>query len=135
MSEARHRKLSSMGMAALVSTARPDVLSRIPGDIFNMWTDVLLELKEAQGAVSNAAEDGEYGVVLVDFQVAQPPPVPQDVPQCTIQILRYGFVLFQFYRRKTQASHIRRDFAFSFGMYVRNTLHLVMFIPTNLRTI
>ncbi|KAF8636717.1 hypothetical protein AX17_003520 [Amanita inopinata Kibby_2008] len=34
--------------------------------------------------------------VLVDFQVAQPPPVPQDAKQCTIQILQ-------------------RDFAFSFG--------------------
>ncbi|KAJ7285831.1 peptide N-acetyl-beta-D-glucosaminyl asparaginase amidase A-domain-containing protein [Mycena rebaudengoi] len=35
--------------------------------------------------------------VLVDFQVAQPPPVPQDARQCTIQILQ-------------------RDFAFSFGL-------------------
>ncbi|KAJ6630806.1 peptide-N4-(N-acetyl-beta-glucosaminyl)asparagine amidase A [Mycena sp. CBHHK59/15] len=35
--------------------------------------------------------------VLVDFQVAQPPPVPQDTKQCTIQILQ-------------------RDFAFSFGL-------------------
>ncbi|KAJ7109380.1 peptide N-acetyl-beta-D-glucosaminyl asparaginase amidase A-domain-containing protein [Mycena epipterygia] len=34
--------------------------------------------------------------VLVDFQVAQPPPVPEDAEQCTIQILQ-------------------RDFAFSFG--------------------
>ncbi|KAJ7774606.1 peptide N-acetyl-beta-D-glucosaminyl asparaginase amidase A-domain-containing protein [Mycena maculata] len=34
--------------------------------------------------------------VLVDFQVTQPPPVPQDAKQCTIQILQ-------------------RDFAFSFG--------------------
>lgn len=25
---------------------------------------------------------------LVDFQVAQPPPVPQDAQQCTIQILQ-----------------------------------------------
>ncbi|KAF7304886.1 Peptide-N4-(N-acetyl-beta-glucosaminyl)asparagine amidase A [Mycena kentingensis (nom. inval.)] len=35
--------------------------------------------------------------VLVDFQVAQPPPVPTNAQQCTIEILR-------------------RDFAFSFGM-------------------
>ncbi|KAF8172815.1 peptide N-acetyl-beta-D-glucosaminyl asparaginase amidase A-domain-containing protein [Mycena galopus ATCC 62051] len=34
--------------------------------------------------------------VLVDFQVAQPPPVPQNAKQCTVQILQ-------------------RDFAFSFG--------------------
>ncbi len=26
---------------------------------------------------------------LVDFQVAQPPPLPQDANQCTIQILQY----------------------------------------------
>lgn len=26
---------------------------------------------------------------LVDFQVAQPPPLPQDAKQCTIQILQY----------------------------------------------
>ncbi|KAF7301791.1 Importin N-terminal domain-containing protein [Mycena indigotica] len=62
MSEARHRKLSAMGMAALVSTARPDVLERLHGDIFNMWTDVLLELKEAMQAA--ASDDGEYQVSL-----------------------------------------------------------------------
>ncbi|KAJ7449814.1 peptide N-acetyl-beta-D-glucosaminyl asparaginase amidase A-domain-containing protein [Mycena latifolia] len=39
----------------------------------------------------------QAAAVLVDFQVAQPPPVPQDAEQCTIQILQ-------------------RDFAFSFGM-------------------
>lgn len=27
--------------------------------------------------------------VLVDFQVAQPPPLPQDAKQCTVQILQY----------------------------------------------
>ncbi|KAJ6486383.1 armadillo-type protein [Mycena vitilis] len=58
MSEPRHRKLAAMGIAALVSTARPDVLARVPGDIFNIWTDVLLELKEAQNAVAAAAGDG-----------------------------------------------------------------------------
>ena len=57
MSEPRYRKLSAMGMAALVSTAQPDALERIPGDIFNMWTDVLLELKEAQVAAAAAAAD------------------------------------------------------------------------------
>ncbi|KAF8201834.1 peptide N-acetyl-beta-D-glucosaminyl asparaginase amidase A-domain-containing protein [Pholiota molesta] len=35
--------------------------------------------------------------VLVDFQVAQPPPVPKNAKQCTIQVLQ-------------------RDFAFSFGL-------------------
>ncbi|KAJ7685189.1 peptide N-acetyl-beta-D-glucosaminyl asparaginase amidase A-domain-containing protein [Mycena polygramma] len=39
----------------------------------------------------------QAAAVLVDFQVAQPPPVPQDAEQCTIQILQ-------------------RDFANSFGL-------------------
>lgn len=29
------------------------------------------------------------GAVLEDFQVAQPPPVPHDVKQCTMQILQW----------------------------------------------
>jgi len=44
-----------------------------------------------------AAVSPRGAAVLVDFQVAQPPPVPQDAEQCTIQILQ-------------------RDFAFSFGL-------------------
>ncbi|KAJ7368449.1 armadillo-type protein [Mycena albidolilacea] len=59
MSEPRHRKLAAMGIAALVSTARPDVLARLPGDIFTIWTDVLLELKEAKDAAATAAVDDE----------------------------------------------------------------------------
>lgn len=68
MSEPRYRKLSAMGMAALVSTAQPDALERIPGDIFNMWTDVLLELKEAQVAAAAAADEaGENGLSPLDL--------------------------------------------------------------------
>ncbi|KAF8974448.1 armadillo-type protein [Flammula alnicola] len=48
MSEPRHRKLTAMGIAALVSTARPEVLQRLPGEIFNLWLDVFGELKEAE---------------------------------------------------------------------------------------
>lgn len=48
MSEPRHRKLSAMGIAALVSTGRPEVLSRLPDEIFNIWTDVFAELKEVR---------------------------------------------------------------------------------------
>ena len=29
---------------------------------------------------------------LVDFQVAQPPPLPKDAKQCTVQLLRYDEV-------------------------------------------
>jgi len=47
MSEPCHRKLSAMGVAALVSTGRPEVLERVPSDIFNMWLDVFGEIREA----------------------------------------------------------------------------------------
>ncbi|PPQ83268.1 hypothetical protein CVT25_004007 [Psilocybe cyanescens] len=59
MSEPRHRKLTAMGIAALVSTARAEVLSRIPGEIFNLWLDVFGELKEAedQAALRQEADD------------------------------------------------------------------------------
>lgn len=48
MSEPRHRKLTALGIASLVSTARPQVLQRLPGEIFNIWLDVFGELKEAR---------------------------------------------------------------------------------------
>ncbi|KAI6047441.1 ARM repeat-containing protein [Pisolithus marmoratus] len=53
MSEPRHRKLAAMGIAALVSTGRHEVLDRLPNEIFNLWTDVLYEIRE-----SLRAEDG-----------------------------------------------------------------------------
>ncbi|ESK94397.1 importin 11 [Moniliophthora roreri MCA 2997] len=48
MSEPRHRKLVAMGMTALVSTGRPDVLQRLPTEIFNLWLDVFGEIREAR---------------------------------------------------------------------------------------
>ncbi|KJA30164.1 hypothetical protein HYPSUDRAFT_125792 [Hypholoma sublateritium FD-334 SS-4] len=48
MSEPRHRKLTALGIASLVSTGRPQVLQRLPGEIFNIWLDVFGELKEAR---------------------------------------------------------------------------------------
>ncbi|KAI6163060.1 ARM repeat-containing protein [Pisolithus thermaeus] len=54
MSEPRHRKLAAMGIAALVSTGRNEVLDRLPNEIFNLWTDVLYEIRE-----SLRAEDGD----------------------------------------------------------------------------
>lgn len=48
MSEPRHRKLTALGIASLVATARPQVLQRLPGEIFNIWLDVFGELKEAR---------------------------------------------------------------------------------------
>lgn len=48
MSEPRSRKLCAMGIASLVSTGRPEVLQRLPGEIFNIWMDVFGEIKEAR---------------------------------------------------------------------------------------
>ncbi|KAG6833896.1 hypothetical protein H0H87_007907 [Tephrocybe sp. NHM501043] len=59
MSEPRLRKLTAMGVAAMVSTARPDVLKRLPVEIFNMWIDVFYEIKEAN--VVNEDDDTSSG--------------------------------------------------------------------------
>ncbi|KAF7326952.1 Peptide-N4-(N-acetyl-beta-glucosaminyl)asparagine amidase A [Mycena venus] len=58
----------------------------------NLWSYVICALLFAAVSPRGAA-------VLVDFQVAQPPAVPQHAKQCTVKILQ-------------------RDFAFSFGLYV-----------------
>jgi hypothetical protein len=47
MGEPRHRKLTAMGLASLVSRGRPEVMERLSGEILNMWLDVLGEMKEA----------------------------------------------------------------------------------------
>jgi hypothetical protein len=46
MSEPRYRKLTAMGVAALVSTGHPEVLKRLSGEVFNLWLDVFGEIKE-----------------------------------------------------------------------------------------
>ena len=53
MSEPRHRKLTAMGIASLVSTGRPEVLQRLPIEIFNLWIDVFCEIKEARISAEN----------------------------------------------------------------------------------
>jgi len=55
MSEPRHRKLAAMGLASLVSTARPTVLGRL-FEILNVWKDVSREIEEAleQSAVEGS---------------------------------------------------------------------------------
>ena len=47
MSEPRHRKLTAMAMGSLVPTGRPEILKRLSGETFNLWLDVLGEMKEA----------------------------------------------------------------------------------------
>lgn len=53
MSEPRHRKLAALGIASLVSTGRPEVLDRLPNEIFNLWTDVFFEVKESKSLAEN----------------------------------------------------------------------------------
>jgi hypothetical protein len=48
MSEPRHRKLTAMGLASLVSTGRPEVLERLPNEISNLWLDVFGEIIEQE---------------------------------------------------------------------------------------
>lgn len=60
MSEPRHRKLLALGIASLVSSGRPEVLERVPNEIFNLWTDVLYEVRESR----NHTEDGDDGWVF-----------------------------------------------------------------------
>lgn len=57
MSEPRHRKLTAMGIASFVSTARPEVLQRLPGEIFNLWLDVFGELREVEDQTALRTED------------------------------------------------------------------------------
>ncbi|KAI0307271.1 ARM repeat-containing protein [Multifurca ochricompacta] len=65
VSEPRHRKLYAMGLAALVSTGRPEVLSRLPGEVFDLWTDVFAELKEVQRQKEN--DFGEETTILTAY--------------------------------------------------------------------
>ena len=66
MSEPRHRKLTAMGIASLVSTGRPEVLQRLPIEIFNLWIDVFCEIKEAR----ISAENDRTGFVCMLFHLA-----------------------------------------------------------------
>ncbi|KAI0347520.1 ARM repeat-containing protein [Trametopsis cervina] len=54
MSEPRHRKLTAMGIACLVSTGKHEVLERLPTEICNLWLDVFGEIREA----TTADDDG-----------------------------------------------------------------------------
>jgi len=55
MAEPRHRKLTAMAMGRLVASGRPEILKRMSGETFNLWLDVLGEMKEAL-----ASTDGHH---------------------------------------------------------------------------
>jgi hypothetical protein len=65
MSEPRHRKLTAMGIASLVSTGRPEVLQRLPTEIFNLWLDVFGEIKEAQNCTAADQEGWVFELPLL----------------------------------------------------------------------
>jgi hypothetical protein len=46
MSEPRHRKLTAMGLASLVSTSHPKIVGQL-FEILNVWKDVSCEINEA----------------------------------------------------------------------------------------
>lgn len=59
MSEPRHRKLTAMGIASLLSTGRIEVLERLPTEIFNLWLDVFGEIKEAQNVTESYTDSDD----------------------------------------------------------------------------
>jgi hypothetical protein len=59
MSEPRHRKLTALGVASLLSTGKKEVLERLPTEIFNLWLDVFGEIKEAQNVGSDSDNENE----------------------------------------------------------------------------
>ncbi|KAG1752648.1 ARM repeat-containing protein [Suillus paluster] len=69
MSEPRHRKLAALGIASLVSTGRPEVLDRLPTEIFNLWTDVFFEVKESR----NLAENEDASPLTLHWDLDQVP--------------------------------------------------------------
>ncbi|KAL0946894.1 hypothetical protein HGRIS_013058 [Hohenbuehelia grisea] len=71
----------------------------LPAPVSLLWDSPTTMIFRALGLLIPALllSVASQGAVLVDFQVAQPPPVPQDAKQCTVQVLK-------------------RDFAFSFGL-------------------
>lgn len=47
-----------MGIAALVSTGRHEVMDRLSTEILNMWTDIHGELKESKTAMDEWVKGG-----------------------------------------------------------------------------
>ena len=60
-----------MGLAALVSTGRPEVLERLHSEVFDLWTDVFAELKEVQRQRDDEIGDEPYGFPFKDLLIAE----------------------------------------------------------------
>lgn len=58
IAESRLRKLVGMGIAALVSTGRHEVMDRLSTEILNMWMDIHGELKESKTAMDEWVKGG-----------------------------------------------------------------------------
>ncbi|ETW83875.1 hypothetical protein HETIRDRAFT_443980 [Heterobasidion irregulare TC 32-1] len=72
MYEPRTRKLSAMGIASLVSTGRREVLERLHSEIFNLWMDVLGEVKETLEKKQEESLNGQTTILTLYWD--QPPP-------------------------------------------------------------
>lgn len=114
MSEPRHRKLTAMGIASLVSTGHPEVLKRLAIEIFNLWIDVFYEIKEAQ-VVENTSD-------------SSPAPSPHGLKR----LWELDEAPRQFYQNtEGTPEHDRRK-----AVYDRDpvrTMHLGTFIATHIR--
>lgn len=71
MSEPRHRKLTAMGIASLVSTGRPEVLKRLGSEISNIWMDVFCEIREVidQSAQEGTRQAISYSIRLPHYNI------------------------------------------------------------------
>ncbi|CAE6384346.1 unnamed protein product [Rhizoctonia solani] len=58
IAESRLRKLTGMGIAALISTGRHEIMDRLSTEILNMWMDIHGELKESQVAMDEWVKGG-----------------------------------------------------------------------------
>lgn len=57
-----------MGTAVLVSTGRPEILSRLHSEFFNLWMDVFCEIKEAQNPPVNDDEEEVQSVLTLYWE-------------------------------------------------------------------
>lgn len=56
MAQPRHRKLSAMALGSLVATGRPEVLERLGGEIFAIWSDVFIEIQERKNEETGSSD-------------------------------------------------------------------------------
>ncbi|KAF8663451.1 hypothetical protein AX16_001021 [Volvariella volvacea WC 439] len=88
MSEPRQRKLIALATAALVSTCHPSVLTRLPGEIFNLWLDVLGELKEVETRSTDSDDEGYSPGLKRHWDLSEAPDSYLEDAQGTLELER-----------------------------------------------